>query len=77
VVFSKGVLAERRQQITLCLDIQEVLSQDKYLEAPIFVGRSRKKPFLFLDDRIKKQLSGFMDRLVSWAGREMLIKVAA
>ena len=77
VVLSKRVSAERRNQITLCLDIREVLSHDQYLGAPTFVGRSRQKSFLFLVDRVQKRLSGFMDRLILWAGREVLIKAVA
>jgi len=38
---------------------------------------SLSKPFLFLLDRIKKLLSGWMDKLVSWAGREVLIETVA
>ena len=49
---------ERMNQITLCLDIREVLSHDKYLGALTFVERSKKKSFLFLVDRIKKRMSG-------------------
>jgi len=48
VSFSKGVSAERKNQITLLLDIEEVLSHNKYLGAPTHIRRSRKKPFLFL-----------------------------
>ena len=59
----------------LHLDIREVLSHDKYLGARTFVGRSRKKSFLFLVDHIKKRMSGWMDKLISWAEREVLIKV--
>ena len=77
VVFSQKVPYAHRLQITLSLDIQEVLSHDKYLGAPMFVGRSRKKHFLFLVDHIKKRLLSFMDRLTSWAGREELIKAVA
>jgi len=45
VLFSKGVGTDRRNAITLALDIREVLSFDKYLGLPIFVGRSKRKPF--------------------------------
>jgi len=53
-VFSKGVSIKQRNQITLYLDIKEVLSHDKYFSAPTFVGRSRKKLLLFLVDHINK-----------------------
>ena len=77
VSFSKGVSAERRNQITLLLDIQEVLSHYKYLGALTFVGRSRKEPFLFMVDRIKKRISNWMGKLALSLGREALIKAVA
>jgi len=77
VLFSKGVGADRRNAITLALDIREVLSYEKYLGLLTFISRSKRKPFLFIMDRIKKHLAGFMERLVSWARREVLIKVVA
>lgn len=66
-----------RMRITISLDIREVLSHEKYLGLPTTIGRSKKKPFLFILDRIKKKLSSWMERLVSWAGREVLIKAVA
>ena len=77
VMFSKGVSEDRRRDITLILDIREVLSYNKYLGLPMIVGWSKRRPFLFILDRIRKRLSGFMERLVSWAGREVLIKAVA
>lgn len=52
-------------------------SHDKYLGLPMTVGHSKKKPFLFITNRIKKRMGGWMDKLVSCAGREVLIKVVA
>lgn len=43
VVFSKGIPENHRNQISLCLDIHEVLSHDKYLGAPTFMGHSIKE----------------------------------
>jgi len=76
-MFSKGVRVENRSCITHTLHIGEVLLHDKYLGLPTFVGRSQKKVFGFIVDRIKKRLSSWMDQLVSWARREALIKAIA
>ena len=54
-----------------------MLPHEKYLGLPTFVSRSRKKPFLFVVDCVKKRISGWMEKLASWAGREVLIKVIA
>lgn len=77
VMFSKGIPQVRRDDIVNYLSIKEVLAHDKYLGLPTFVGRKKKKPFLYLKDRICRWLSSWMNQLVSWAGREMLIKVVA
>jgi len=76
-VFNKGVNPEWWNAITLCLDIREVLSYDKYLGLPTMIGRSGKKPFLFVIDRIKKRVAGWMGKLMSWARMEVLIKAVA
>jgi len=76
-MFSKGVRADKQTRITQMLDTREVLSHEKYLGLPTFIGKSRRKPLLFIVDHIKQQLSNWMDRLVSWAGREVLIKALA
>jgi len=57
VSFSKGVPCVRQNAITIALDIREVLSHDKYLGLLTVIGRSRKKTFLFVIDRLKKRLS--------------------
>ena len=69
VSISQGVRTDRRSRITHCLDIHEVLSHNKYLGLPTVVGRSKKKPFLFIVDHIKKQIGGWMAKLVSWTGK--------
>jgi len=61
VVFAKRIPSSRREEILIILDMWEVLSHEKYLGLPTFVGRSRKKPFLFIKDKISRRLSSWMD----------------
>ena len=77
VSFSKGVRPEKRTLITHCLDIREVLSHKKYFGPPTAVGRSHRKPFLYIVERIRKCKTGWMEKLMSWARREVLIKPVA
>jgi len=77
ISFSKAIRAKKRSHITHCLDIHEVLAHDKYLGLPTVIGKSRKKPFLFIIDCIWKWMGGWMETLVSWAGREVQIKAVA
>jgi len=62
VVFSKGVPIARREDIVNYLGIKEVLAHDKYLDLRTFIGRKKKRPFLFIKDRIYKRLSPWMDQ---------------
>ena len=77
VTFRKGIQHQRKEEILQELDIREVLAQEKYLRLPTYVGRLKKKAFLTIKDRIGKRLAGWMNRLVSWVGKEVLIKVVA
>jgi len=77
ISFGRGLQQHRKEVIIQELDIREVLAQDKYLGLPTHIGKSKKKAFLSIKDRIGKRLAGWMNRLVSWAGREVLIKAVA
>jgi len=77
ITFGRGIQQHRKDEILLELDIREILAQDKYLGLPTHVSKSKKKAFLSIKDRIGKRLSGWMNRLISWAGREVLIKAVA
>jgi len=57
--------------------MREVLAWEKYLGLPTYVGQPKQKSFLFLKDKIGRQLSSWMDRLISWVVREVLITAVA
>jgi len=77
VTFGKGIPQEHKDRIIQELRVKEVDHQDKYLGLPMHVGRSKNRAFCAIKDRIGRQLAGWMNRLVSWAGREVLIKAVA
>ena len=41
---------------------------------PAFVGRAKKHSFVYINERIWKKLQGWKEKLLSQAGREVLIK---
>lgn len=47
---------------------------EKYLGLPSDVGRDRKGTFSYLKDRVWKHLLGWMEKTLSGAGKEVLIK---
>lgn len=77
VVFSGSVCPHLRQSLTQILGVEEVSQHDKYLGLPTHVGRSKTETFAYLKDRLTKRLTGWRSKLLSSAGREVLIKVVA
>jgi len=77
VVFSKAIPQSRSDEILITLDMQEVLSHEKYLGLPTHIGRSKKKGFAPIKDRIAKRIKDWLGKNLSWAGREVLVKAVA
>jgi hypothetical protein len=59
------------------LHIRAEARTEKYLGLPVYVGRSRSKTFEYLKDRLWKQIQGWMERMLSKAGKDILIKACA
>ena len=49
----------------------------KYLELPLACGKSKVDSFKEMHDRINKRVMGWKEKLISKAGREVLIKTIA
>ena len=47
---------------------------EKYLGLLAFVGREKKRSFIYLKERVWKKLQGWKKKLLSIADREVLIK---
>uniref|UniRef100_A0A2N9IFR8 Uncharacterized protein n=1 Tax=Fagus sylvatica TaxID=28930 RepID=A0A2N9IFR8_FAGSY len=60
-----------RANLSDCHAIQEY---DKYLGLPSLVGRSKNATFAHLKERVWTKMQGWKERLLSQAGREVLIK---
>jgi hypothetical protein len=50
---------------------------EKYLGLPIYICRSKQKSFEFLKEKIWKRIQGWREKLLSLAGKEILIKTVA
>ncbi|KAK9932943.1 hypothetical protein M0R45_020162 [Rubus argutus] len=77
VVFSASVLLSSQQSMAQLLGVEQVSHHDRYLGLPTHVGRSKTEAFAYLKDRLTKKLIGWRTKLLSSAGREVLIKVVA
>ncbi|KAL0004550.1 hypothetical protein SO802_012111 [Lithocarpus litseifolius] len=56
------------------LGVQEIRSYEKYLGLPSLVGRGKKASFNYIKERVWRKLQGWESKLLSQAGREVLIK---
>ncbi|XP_057246803.1 uncharacterized protein LOC130589540 [Beta vulgaris subsp. vulgaris] len=74
VSFSKNVNVTRRCEIRNLFGVKEVVKHDKYLGLPTLIGRSKKAVFSVLKERVWKKLQGWKEKLLSKAGKEVLIK---
>ncbi|KAL0375754.1 UNVERIFIED_CONTAM: hypothetical protein Scaly_0693000 [Sesamum calycinum] len=77
VVFSKNTTAWVRVEIQDTMRIRVEDRHDLYLELPSVVGKSRRIVFQFIRDRIWKRISGWNERNLSQAGKEVSIKAVA
>ncbi|XP_020164172.1 uncharacterized protein [Aegilops tauschii subsp. strangulata] len=75
--FSKGCPESIRADIKTILQIPNEQLNEKYLGMPSDVGSSKNGAFKYLKDRLWNKIQGWMEKLLSAAGKEVLIKSVA
>jgi hypothetical protein len=76
-MFSENTKAIHRSQVLAELNIRAEARTEKYLGLPVYVGRSRSKTFKYLKDIIWKRIQGWKEKMLSKAGKDILIKACA
>ena len=74
IFFSSNTLPRTQEAIINFLGIPATQNYEYYLGLPSLVGRAKKKSFSFNKERIWKKLKGWKEKLLSQAGREILVK---
>ncbi|XP_074302488.1 uncharacterized protein LOC141634059 [Silene latifolia] len=74
VVFSRGVTRDQRSAVAARLGVMEVEEHARYLGLPTVVGRSKKVLTDIIRDKLSKRLQGWRGKILSRAGKEILIK---
>ena len=72
--FSSNTPTQTREGIRNFLGVAASQSYDHYLGLPSLVGRAKKKSFSIIKEKIWKKLKGWKEKLLSQAGREILVK---
>ena len=62
-------------QVQSLLGVPEIKEYEKYLGLPTVVGRQKKASFNYIKDRVWGKLQGWKEKLLSQAGKEVLLKV--
>lgn len=77
VMFSDNTAEADRQGLMATLQIGGKAKNEKYLGLPVYTGKSKSKTFAYLKDRVWKRIQGWKEKLLSKAGKEILIKAIA
>ncbi|KAL0310472.1 UNVERIFIED_CONTAM: putative mitochondrial protein [Sesamum calycinum] len=77
VVFSSNTNPTLRAEVQDVLQIRAEGRHDLYLGLPTVVGKSRQTVFQSIRDRVWQRISGWNERNLSQAGKEILIKAVA
>jgi hypothetical protein len=75
--FSKGVRFRTKVSVLNALGIPRESQNQRYLGLPVHLGPSKSKEFEYLKEKIWRRIQGWKERLLSKAGKEILIKAIA
>ena len=75
--FSKSTSQQMQASIQEALGVPVVKQYEKYLGLPSFIGQKKKDSFDNIKQRVWKKFQGWEGKLLSQAGREILIKAVA
>ena len=74
IFFSKNVPMSAKEQIKNLLGVPEIREYEKYLGLLAVVGRNKRASLNYIKDRVWGKLQGWKEKLLSQAGKEVLLK---
>ncbi|XP_062012453.1 uncharacterized protein LOC133728992 [Rosa rugosa] len=77
VVFNKNVTNYMQGEVADLLGVEVVDSHEKYLDLPTYVGRRKSATFQYIKENLAKKLKNWQGKLLSGAGKDILIRVVA
>ncbi|KAI5327143.1 hypothetical protein L3X38_026539 [Prunus dulcis] len=77
IAFSPNTPVQLRNEVSSILAIPIVEFHEKYLGLPTVIGRKKKECFNGIKERLRKKLNIWKEKLLSKAGKALLIKAVA
>jgi hypothetical protein len=77
IFFSKSTPQRVQATIQNMLGVSAIKQYERYLGLPSFIGRAKYSTFAQIKERVWSKLKGWKEKLISQAGREILIKSVA
>jgi hypothetical protein len=77
IFFSKSTPHRDKEIIQDMLGVPAIKQYEKYLGLPSFIGRAKYSTFAQIKERVWSKIKGWKEKLMSQAGREILIKSVA
>ena len=74
IFFRKNVPMSTKEQVQNLLRVPEIKEYEKYLGLPAVVGRNKRASLNYIKDRVWGKLQGWKEKLLSQAGKEVLLK---
>ena len=76
-MFSSNIHTDKQNEIIGMLGIEVMDGNSYYLRLPSVLGLSKRAIFGFMKDRLRKRLSKWQSKLLSRAGKSILIRIVA
>ena len=77
IMFSSNVRMDKQLQLSAVLGVHKDITSSHYLGLPSLVGRSKKRVFGYVKDKVVKRIQGWNSKPISRAGKSILIKNVA
>ena len=75
--FSSNTPGDIKEEIKKRFGAQVIKQHEKYLGLPSLVGRCKRNTFNEIKEKLGKKLVGWKEKMLSKAGKEVLIKAVA
>ncbi|XP_019183730.1 PREDICTED: uncharacterized protein LOC109178648 [Ipomoea nil] len=77
ICYNRNTSNEDRQSVAQILGVAQAPNFGKYLGLPSFIGRHKKAVFAYVEDKIRQRIGSWNKKLLSQAGKEILLKTVA